>query len=152
MVLSVVFPGHLMMTMNLRSFKFLEKLGKWKNWSYQTCLHKTWNSWASLSGKQKAARWWRATLDICIHTWIERQTEKGILAPVSWFLCGVIVLYVCVSMAINQYCSGVWCNNASVFTQKRMSLPPAFCSTEAKDRSLVSSRRTQRKTLNCKIM
>lgn len=38
----VVLPGHLMMTMNLTSFKSLEILGiKWKTWSYQTCQHKT---------------------------------------------------------------------------------------------------------------
>lgn len=45
-------------------------------------------------------------------------------------------LCVCVSVAINQYCSGVWCNNASVFTQKTMSLPPALSSAEAKDSKL----------------
>ncbi len=38
----VVFPVHLMTTMNLRSFRYLERLEiKWKNWSYQTCQHKT---------------------------------------------------------------------------------------------------------------
>jgi len=37
----VMFSGHLMMTMNPRTFKSLERLGiKWKNWSYQTYRHK----------------------------------------------------------------------------------------------------------------
>ena len=64
-LLSLLFLGHLMTTMNLRSFKSLERLGiKWKNWSYQTCQHKI------------------AFLDFLgLPSW---KTDKVIKGPLGW--------------------------------------------------------------------
>lgn len=121
-----------MTTMNLRSFKSLEKLGiKWKNWSYQTCQHKI------------------ALLDFrCLSFW---KTDQVIKRPLGWMhqkingykdrqrkglwrlsyddsrisLVGIMSFCVCVCdrKPVLFY---VWCNNASVFIQKTMSLPLAL--------------------------
>lgn len=139
-------PGHLMMTMNLRSFRSPERLAiKWKNWSYQTCRHKPpdlefqgLSLWKTNRNKVTESPFGRT------HRNIRRCKDRAILESPQNGLSSF-----CVCVTLNQYC--VWCNNASVFIQKTTSLPPApperAKPTKGGEKSTINSRRNQEKTV-----
>lgn len=105
-----VFPGHLMKTMNPRSFKSLERSGiKWKNWSYQICQHRTPSQefLGLFSLEIKVMEGPFGWMHQKIHGCKDRERKR------FWHLCfsktlespqnGLISFCVCVT--VNQYCS-----------------------------------------------
>lgn len=140
----VLFPGHLMMTMNLRSFKSLERSGiKWKNWSYQTWQHEVPFSGIpgpfSLEKKNKQEQSDQSDRrSLCIKIYIygckdrERKNDFGIcLSKTLESPQNGLNQFLCVCVTVKPALFYIWCNNASVSIQKKkqMSLPPALRST-----------------------